>query len=148
MASRQMLPLVLREERQGNPQPPKHPPPQLTHTSRSSTWRSWPCRSAVPGARPGPAAPSPPRNGGRPRSPRITSDPLRRGGAHTRHQTLGNDAASPGSPPPPSDGGLRTGRAGAERGLGTTEPSKEPRHLLTVTGGASSSHLPSCFLAF
>lgn len=137
------------EETQGNPTPSSSH--TRTETSWSSTWRSWPCRSGVP-------ASAPPSPG----APRLSCAPapLKTGDAqqpphHQRPSSGARDTDTkqgcslawlPGQLSPSNGGSAPTARA--VNGVWVApSPSREPRHLLTVTG-ASSSHLPSCFLAF
>lgn len=116
-------------------------PPAHAHTPWSSTWRSWPCRGAEPQR--APLRPTPPAKGDTPAAPNPPR-PLQRG--DRPHAGQGQQAKPPLLCPraaQPQQRGLRT-----DRGSGSAEPGGEPRHSLTVTGGASSSHLPACFLAF
>lgn len=150
MAPRQRFPL-----QKGKVTPNQLPPPEA-HTHRGHqlgevgrAGARCPERTGRPS--PGPVPPPPPR-------PRLSllpppPAPLRKEDAPASpgdprqdgeggKEPLSKDVPSLASPASsaPAMGGLRSGA----RGLG----SSEPRHLLTVTGGASSSHLPSCFLAF
>lgn len=143
MASRQMFPVVMPGERRGSPHSP-----QLTHTHTHRGHQLGEVGRAGARCPSEPRAPRPAaRQGGTPRHPQI---PLQRppsdGGQTPRGARTPSRAPSPASPAPAAGNPHRP--CGRRAGSGGAEPSREPRHLLTVTGGASSSHLPACSLAF
>lgn len=145
MASRQVFPVVVPEERRGSPHSP-----QLTHTHRGhqvgEVGRAGARCPSEPRA-PRPRCAPLPGKGGRPSTPKSPATPFSGGDRHQAghgHQAK-SPLLSPGQASPGSGGSAPTVRAvsgvwqrRAEQGAPT----------LTVTGGASSSHLPSCFLAF
>lgn len=89
-----MSPVVMPEERRDSPaQPPAH-----AHTPWSSTWRSWPCRGAVP--QPAPL----PRQRGMPQLPQTPATPFG-GDADTERGTDRKQSPSGVSPASPAPAG-------------------------------------------
>lgn len=101
-------------------------PGSRTHTPRSSTWRSWPCRARCP---------SEPRQRGTPQHPQTPRHPFR-GGTHTKR---GKDSQqSPLScPPGPSSGDsaptVRVWQRRAEQGAPTLTHSHWRRQQQPLT---------------
>lgn len=138
-----MFPVVMPGERRGSPHSP-----QLTHTHTHRGHQLGEVGRAGARCPSEPRAPRPAaRQGGTPRHPQIPfSDPLQTGDRHQGGH--GHRAEPPLLPPQPRQRGIRTGRAGGERGLAAPSRAGSPdtySQSLEAPAAATYQHVPLHF---